>query len=431
MKRSYCLILSILSLFSAPAMAQTDMGNLTVDAQLRARGEYRNGQGSLREDGVRPATFVNERARLGIGWELNNLSMKFSAQHVGVYGDTQQTNKAGDISVNEAWAKLKFGNDKFSAQLGRQVLSYDDERLLGGLDWAATGRSHDALRLTYEDGISSLHAVLAYNQKAENHLDNDYTGNPGGYKTMQTLWYHLNSHSWFQGSLLFMNIGVEGIGEDGKGHVTRCMQTFGTYLSAKQGAVSGNLAAYYQTGRNVSNQKVGAYMLSANVKYQINRQFAVGIGDDLLSGNDSDTKGDETHVFDVLYGTHHKFYGTMDYFNGAGLRKYGLNDLNANISFKPCDKFDVSATCHYFASPNIEVSDANADNAFKNKTLGTEVDLQFNWRIQKFVTLQGGYSVMGATKSLEMIQRSGNHNSWQDWGWLSININPRLFASKK
>lgn len=73
-------------------------------------------------------------------------------------------------------------------------------------------------------------------------------------------------------------------------------------------------------------------------------KWTIGIADDILSGNDDDTKSDESHVFDVLYGTRHKFYGTMDFFNGAALRKRGLNDLNAMAALKASDKVDMSAT---------------------------------------------------------------------------------------
>lgn len=424
------LAITLAMMASLPMMAQTNNGDITVDAQLRSRGEYRNGQGSLREKGAEPATFINERARLGIGWELDNLSMKFSAQHTGVYGDTPQTNKNGDVSFNEAWAKLKFGTDgRFFGQLGRQILSYDDERILGGLDWATAGRSHDALRLGYADGTSTLHAILAYNQKAENSFDNDYTGNVAGYKTMQSLWYHYNTHAAFQGSLLFMNVGMEGANETT--HVTRCMQTFGTHLTFRTGALNASLSGYYQTGHNKDNQKVSAYMVGANVKYQVAPQLSIGLADDLLSGNSNDTKADECNVFDVLYGTHHKFYGTMDYFNGSALRKRGLNDLNVTAAYMASDKVDMSATYHYFAAPFLKVSDVDNGTNFNTKSLGSELDLQLNWRVQKNVTLQAGYSFMAATKSLQLLQGSGNHYSWQDWGWVSLNINPRIFSSKK
>ena len=56
---------------------------------------------------------------------------------------------------------------RFFAQLGRQTLSYDDERILGGLDWNVAGRYHDALKLGYAKNAHQLHFILAFNQNKE------------------------------------------------------------------------------------------------------------------------------------------------------------------------------------------------------------------------------------------------------------------------
>lgn len=87
-----------------PLQAQTDLGDFTLDAQIRSRGEYRNGSITLRDQGATPATFINDRVRLSIGWERQNLAIKLSAQHTGVWGDDTQTNNSnkGNITINEA-----------------------------------------------------------------------------------------------------------------------------------------------------------------------------------------------------------------------------------------------------------------------------------------------------------------------------------------
>lgn len=90
-----------------------------------------------------------------------------SAQHVGVWGQDPQIDKNGRFILNEAWAKLDFGKG-FFAQLGRQTLIYDDERILGGLDWNVAGRYHDALKLGYANKNNEIHAILAFNQNDEN-----------------------------------------------------------------------------------------------------------------------------------------------------------------------------------------------------------------------------------------------------------------------
>ena len=415
------IVLGLAALSIMPMQAQTDPGDFTVDAQVRSRGEYRNGQGSLRSEGATPATFINDRVRVGLGWERQNLSVKVAAQHTGVWGDDSQTNNSnkGNISVNEAWAKLRFGKDGVGfLQLGRQALVYDDERLLGGLDWAATGRSHDALKIGYEKGEHRLHGIIAYNQNEEKRIGNTYDG-VAVYKNMQTLWYHYGTTTPLGISLIFMNQGVENV-QQAKTHY---MQTLGFYGNGKFGdGFSANAAFYYQFGRDKNDKSVSAYMASVGLKYQFMPELSLAVGDDYISGTGSDSEKNNT--FNVLYGTHHKFYGAMDYFNNTTMPVRGLNDLNATLAYKPSKKVDLSGTYHFFS-----IARELQPNSDLGKSLGSELDFQVNWRIQQFVTLQAGYSMMLASETMESI-KGGSHDSWQDWGWVSLNINPTIFSTK-
>ena len=86
-------------------------------SQIRTRGEYRNGALSPRGEGDKPAGFINERARLTLGYERKKLSLKFSAQHVGVWGQDALVDKNGRFILNEAWAAFHL-NDSWFMQLG-------------------------------------------------------------------------------------------------------------------------------------------------------------------------------------------------------------------------------------------------------------------------------------------------------------------------
>ena len=57
------------------------------------------------------------------------------------------------------------------------------------------------------------------------------------------------------------------------------------------------------------------------------------------------------------------------------------------------------------------------------------LDYQLNWKIMKDATLTFGYSVMFGTKTMDAV-KGGNHKSWQDWGWISLNLTPKLFSAK-
>ena len=63
------------------------------------------------------------------------------------------------------------------------------------------------------------------------------------------------------------------------------------------------------------------------------------------------------------------------------------------------------------------------------KVLGSEFDTQVDWSVMKDVKLSAGYSFMLGTETMDVV-KGGYHKSWQDWGWVSLNINPRIFFAK-
>ena len=65
----------------------------SISAQMRPRADYRNGALFPREKGEESARFINNRARFSMEYKRNDLSMKFSAQHVGVWGQDPQIDK--------------------------------------------------------------------------------------------------------------------------------------------------------------------------------------------------------------------------------------------------------------------------------------------------------------------------------------------------
>ncbi len=418
--------LLLLMPFILSAQEKND-GVFSISAQLRARGEYRNGALYPRSEGDTPATFINNRARLSTNYKRSNLELSLAAQHVGVWGQDPQIDNNGRFMLNEAWAKLYFGeNRNFFAQLGRQSLVYDDERLLGGLDWNVSGRFHDALKMGYEDTENKFHLILAFNQNSERFEGNYYA--PGGqpYKNMQTLWYHYGNNSQpFGISLMFMNLGWQ-LGSESNSQ-DRFMQTMGTYLTYKEGIMDINGAFYYQSGRTPGNLSTSAFMGSLSGKVKLDPKWSLGVGADYLSGNDND--GDKYNAFNPLYGTHHKFYGAMDYFYASQFASSSINpglfDVYAGIYFKASSKFDASLNYHYFSvAKDIQVNNENI-----KKTLGSEFDLQINYSIMPDVKLMAGYSFMLGTESMDIV-KGGSRNSWQDWAWVSINITPKLFSSK-
>ena len=411
-----------------PSMAYTQNtekeNEFTMSMQIRPRAEYRNGALFPRNEGQEAASFINNRARLSMDYKRSDLEIKMSAQHVGVWGQDPQIDKNGRFILNEAWAKLNFGQG-FFAQLGRQTLVYDDERILGGLDWNVAGRYHDALKLGYANKNNELHLILAFNQNDEKKIGgtyyNDATGQP--YKNMQTVWYHYKANEIpFGASLLFMNLGLETGDAATQDSHTRYLQTMGTYLTYKNNSWNLDGAFYYQMGKNKNTEKVSALMGSVQVAYTFNQTWGAVVSLDYLSGDKGN--GDKYKAFDPLYGTHHKFYGGMDYFYASLFKDGfapGLMDSRVGVRFRAFAKVDMELNYHYFTTA-VKLADLS-------KSLGSEVDYQINWAVMKDVKLSAGYSFMRGTKTMDVV-KGGDHKSWQDWGWVSLNINPKVLFVK-
>lgn len=409
MKRQ--LLTAALVLLAATVCAQENL--LSIDAQLRTRGEHNNGAITPLKEGQQCANFISERARMTFDFKRNDLELKASVQHTGLWGDHDLQQTDNHTIMNEAWAKMKFGQN-FFAQIGRMQLSYDDERLLGAADWNNDGNWHDALRLGYEDMHNRLHVIAAMNQDKAN-KSGDYYDGPMPYKNMQALWYHYQSVMIpFGVSLLAMNVGYER-GTENHGR-TNYLQTIGTDITFHPMSWNIHAAGYYQMGKTAL-RKVQAWMASGTIGYTFCPQLGLSAGYDYTSGNNYDT--DKWNAFDALYGTHHKFFGTMDYF-GSTL-SCGLQDIKGSLTSRLSQKVRLNIDYHYLLMAR-QVGTID-------KFIGHEIDAQLTARLKKDITLTAGYSTMLGTETLERI-KGGNHDAWQDWAWLQLNINPRILFTK-
>jgi len=408
------IALFLFTLLTVNATAQEE-NQFAVDAQLRTRGEINNGALYPRATKEGASYFANERARLSLHYTRARLQLKVSAQHTGVWGQDDIKSRNGRVAMNEAWVRLNLW-DGLSAQVGRQQLSYDDERLLGTLDWNVAGNWHDAAKLIYEHKHMQAHAVITLNQSAENVRGHFQSAGGMPYKALAMLWWHQDFDVQPVGiSLLAMNLSLEA-GAQGTAK-TKHMQTWGTHITYHPGGYNAAASFYFQTGEEKSGKSVSAFMGSLSGDYTINTDWTVRAGYDYLSGNDG--RNINQHAFNPLYGTHHKFYGAMDYF--TGLVDCGLQDIHLGGTTHLTRPVTLSLDYHALltAEPIGQ----------RSKMLGHELDLHASMPLQKDVTVTAGYSRMFGTSTMDAFL-GGNHSLRQDWLWLQLNVNPRILFTK-
>lgn len=156
-----------------------------------------------------------------------------------------------------------------------------------------------------------------------------------------------------------------------------------------------------------------------------NKKVFAGIGLDYLSGNSDKTSSNHSGSFSTLYATNHKFYGYMDYFINipADTKQHGLIDPYLRIGIISSKKYKTTLDVHQFYL-------ANKNNSGINKiqrSLGDEVDLLFDYQPSAIVNFQLGYSMMFATKNMELI-KGGNRNNYNGWAFAMLKLSPNFFT---
>jgi len=159
----------------------------------------------------------------------------------------------------------------------------------------------------------------------------------------------------------------------------------------------------------------------------LSENFALLAGTDFLTGNNmNSTENGVTNAFNPLYGTHHKFYGYMDYFYvGVPHSNVGLWDKYGGFKTSFSENFSIQLMAHAFNSAG-DIYDMAA-NENLSSYLGTELDLTFNWSLSEAFKINGGYSQMLATESMEIIKGRGDQEKLQNWAWLMLTAKPRLY----
>ena len=198
----------------------------------------------------------------------------------------------------------------------------------------------------------------------------------------------------------------------------------------------------------------------------VSRKFSIGPGFDLLSGNNTVKSqyrkegSSENHAFDPLYGTPHKFWGYMDYFyvadgygaypaagkglgnSSSSLLSPGLVNAFLKVRYKLAEKVNLSLDIHEFWAQNTVANRSTTDsNDVLNKNLGTEIDFLVNWSLTPAIMIEGGYSAMFGTNTLDALKHSGatgvnaqaNRNDLPQrnvahWAYVMISVRPDLMA---
>src|SRR5690554_149635 len=275
----YSLIVVSLLMSSYYANSQFEL-----TGQYKAGAEFSNGYQRPLMSNQDPGFFIAQRARLGGKYTHKKFAFNVTMQDVRTWGNTSHLaiDDNGLLSIYEANVSL-FLNKKWTLKVGRQPISYDNQRIFGGLDWAMQGRRHDGAILKFKDSTWSVDVGATYNQVKPSNIKTFYELND--YQTFQYVWAN---KKWdkFNASVLLLNNGMEQIYfEDSiKKSRTNFSQTMGTHLEYKLKKFDITAFGYYQMGFAKNNQTISAYNASIEGTFKPNKIWGLTLGGEILSG---------------------------------------------------------------------------------------------------------------------------------------------------
>jgi len=324
----------------------------------------------------------------------------------------------GPVDLHQAYFTL--GNHKefpLSLKVGRQELSYGDERLVGAFAWNNIGRVFDAVKVRWQN---PLFAAEAFTSKVvlpdDNNFNtwNDYSLFSGLHITTRKIPKHITELYFFarneelgvatadKGAVLPFQTPAPAARDiyTVGGRIRSATNELGNFDYTVEGAYQ--FGTWRQTAVSAELDQ-DAFAFMANVGYTFPEAFGKPrIALEYAFGSGDSNPNDTTHgTFDNLYPTNHKFYGYMDFFSWQN-----LHDVRAIFTIKPTTRLSLALEGHMFWAADTADNIYNAGgvprgagssangfgrNPGYDSYLGSEVDVIAGYAVNKFINLEAGY----------------------------------------
>ncbi|HZT39214.1 MAG TPA: alginate export family protein [Bryobacteraceae bacterium] len=388
-ERTLALALSAATLASAGDWAELPDW-LKLGGELRGRLETMTGLNYAPGD---DDTYYLHRLRLDIGIEpvgWLRLFVQGQDARVGAYNHKPvPSNFADSFDLRQGYVEIRPWR-AWTVRLGRQELSFGEERLVGASNWSNTGRSFDVARVTYAkprarvDFFSGAVVATVDSQFDRPHFNNKFHGiyasldQLPGKSTVQpyVLWkssataVDKEGHS---GDLGVYTYGVRAVGS------LSSRIDYGLEAAAQTGHLSGDSirawAGHWTLGRRLARSDRAPRLVA---------EYNYASGDDSRPGR----RG----TFDQLYPTNHNKYGTAD-----RIAWRNIHDAMLGLDWKANARMRLQLDYHSFWLADLRdalytesgtplIRNPNAPS----KRIGAEIDLQASYKVNERLQFGGG-----------------------------------------
>lgn len=422
------LLLLIFGLSIQIAFSQENEFNIGIE--IRPRLLIDNGYRTPKTVKESTTTYITQRSRIKANLKIKNIETHISFQDVRFWGDDNIYKESGtygnteSVSLHEAWFLINpFSN--ISVKIGRQLLQYDDQRIVATRNWNDYQVTYDALLFKFQDDFNKLDVVLSWNSSSNNIFYPEHK-----FKIFDLIRYERQLNNFNISGILLLS--GRTISDSSK--TIAITGTYGLNLKYSKNRTNIRSSVYLQNNLNAYGQKTFAYCFSIFLEeYIIENKFSVGLGIDYLSGQDETNTNTDyqntNHRFNILYGQRHGWYGYMDYFSTTPSQ--GLEDYMIKAKYLPLKKLTLSFDFHMFRLAQNKYNDSST-NSKLNKYLGSEFDLTLKYKYSKDVTLQTAYSCYLTTNTLLQVKSITNEQvNLPQFFYFMIIVKPNLIHKNK
>ncbi len=391
-----------------------------MKVDLLVRGRLERDMGFKTTKGNDDTDYMH-RFRMGLRLEGRSwLHFYVQAQDTEVAGFSRGTPPA---SITDPWdmhqAYVEIGNTEkgpWAARIGRQQLTFGENRLVGFSEWTNSGRTFDAARLTYSrTGVRVDAFAAALVSQLNPRFDHPQLKN--GFYGVYASFDRLIRKAVVEPYVLYkVNSGVHGeIGSTG----TENLYTLGIRSAGVLvGRTTYSIETALQTG-NYAADRIRAWAGHWNVGIPLPArtwsprwllEFNHASGDDGL-------KDGRHGTFDSLFPNSHDKYGLMDRFAWRN-----MNETMTGVEARPGAGWRIKTAIEYFWLANKADAVYTTNGVVvqtRNPTgrrLGPELDLQASKTFSRHIDIGFGYGHLWAgAYLLEATKYTGSSYPYFTW----------------
>ena len=330
------------------------------------------------------------------------------------------TTAASTTTVNSESTDIKQAYVQFdsildqplSLKLGRQVMAYGDQRLIGGFEWSNTARSFDALKLMYNTDTFGMDLFYS---KIKESVTNDTTDFKTNGSTDDKDITFIGIYAIIK-AIENNTIDIYAL-QDKNDSTERSLLTYGARLNGKFADADYTAEYALQGGDNMKSggttisQESNALAVKAGYTLKDIMGLRIGAEYDTATGDNSSTSN-KIESFQNLYPTNHPLYGFTD---DIGWSNMSAMSLNAGL--KPTETLWIGA--EYWKYSLFE-KDANSKD-----DLGSEINIMARQSLTSNVKCELSWvrrSAGEASGTSDYYGRTIDKDKTADFVYLQVNV---------